>query len=49
MKLKNSVDQNLINDAAHVLLDRAKLFDGKELDDTADFISRLNRIISKAI
>ncbi|WP_321778042.1 molecular chaperone HtpG [Sulfurimonas sp.] len=48
-KLKDSVDQNLVNDAAHVLLDQAKLFDGKELDDTADFISRLNRIISKAL
>ena len=46
MKLKDSADQNLINDAAHVLLDQAKLFDGKELGDTADFISRLNRIIS---
>jgi len=49
MKLKDSADQNLINDAAHVLLDQAKLFDGKELDNTADFIVRLNRIISKAI
>lgn len=49
IKLKNSVDQNLINDAAHVLLDQAKLFDGQELGDTADFIVRLNRIISKAI
>ena len=38
LKLKDSADQNLINDAAHVLLDQAKLFDGKELDDTADFI-----------
>ena len=49
MKLKDSTDQNLINDAAHVLLDQAKLFDGMELADTADFISRLNRIIAKAI
>ncbi len=49
IKLKDSVNQNLINDAAHVLLDQAKLFDGVELEDTADFISRLNRIISKAI
>nr|WP_321265864.1 molecular chaperone HtpG [uncultured Sulfurimonas sp.] len=49
VKLKNSADQNLINDAAHVLLDQAKLFDGMELDNTADFISRLNRIIAKAI
>ena len=49
MKLKDSSDQNLINDAAHVLLDQAKLFDGQELNDTPDFIVRLNRIISKAI
>ncbi|EDZ61345.1 heat shock protein HSP90 [Sulfurimonas gotlandica GD1] len=49
MKLKDSADQNLINDAAHVLFDQAKLFDGIELDDTADFISRLNRIITKAL
>lgn len=49
VKLKDSADQNLINDAAHVLLDQAKLFDGQELSDTADFISRLNRIMSKAL
>ena len=49
VKLKESVDQNLINDAAHVLFDQAKLFDGLELDDTASFISRLNRIITKAL
>jgi len=49
MKLKDSVDQNLVNDAAHVLLDQAKLFDGQELGDTADFIARLNRIITKAL
>jgi len=48
-KLNDSSDVNLMNDAAHVLLDQAKLFDGQELDDTADFIARLNRIISKAI
>lgn len=49
VKLKDSADQNLIADAAHVLLDQAKLFDGQELDDTADFITRLNRIMSKAL
>jgi len=48
-KLKDSSDQNLIEDAAHVLFDQAKLFDGKELDDTADFAMRLNRIITKAL
>lgn len=49
VKLKDSVDQNLVNDAAHVLLDQAKLYDGRELADTADFVTRLNRIISKAL
>ena len=49
LKLKNSSDQNLISDAAHVLLDQAKLFEGIELDDTAGFIARLNRIITKAV
>ncbi|MDH4944184.1 molecular chaperone HtpG [Sulfurimonas sp. C5] len=48
-KLKESADQNLIADAAHVLLDQARLFDGQELKDTADFVTRLNRIITKAL
>jgi molecular chaperone HtpG len=48
-KLKDTSDRNLVEDAAHVLLDQAKLFDGQELDDTADFVVRLNRIISKAL
>jgi len=48
-KLKESSDINLIEDAAHVLLDQAKLYDGQELDDTADFVLRLNRIIAKAL
>ena len=48
-KLKDSADQNLVSDAAHVLLDQAKLFDSQELDDTADFVMRLNRIIAKAL
>lgn len=49
IKLKNSGDINLINDAAHLLLDQAKLFDGVQLEDTAGFILRLNRVIAKAI
>ena len=48
-KLKESSDINLLEDAAHVLLDQAKLYDGQELDDTADFVVRLNRIIAKAL
>ncbi|MFA5461624.1 MAG: molecular chaperone HtpG [Sulfurimonas sp.] len=49
IKLKNSADINLINDAAHLLLDQAKLFDGLQIEDTAGFILRLNRVIAKAI
>lgn len=48
-KLKESGDTNTISDAAFVLLDQAKLYDGVELDDTADFISRMNRLMSKAL
>ncbi len=48
-KLKASADQNLINDAAYVLLDQAKLYNGMEIDDTADFIARMNRIMGKAL
>ncbi|MBA1437847.1 MAG: molecular chaperone HtpG [Epsilonproteobacteria bacterium] len=48
-KLKDSSDQNLIADAAHVLLDQAKLFDGKEIKDMAGFVTKLNRIITKAL
>ncbi|MBN2781810.1 MAG: molecular chaperone HtpG [Campylobacterales bacterium] len=48
-KLNESSDVNLVNDAASVLLDQAKLFDGVELDDTVEFISKLNRIIAKAL
>ena len=48
-KLKNSADQNLIEDAAHILLEQAKLYDGQELSDTAGFITRLNRVMSKAL
>jgi len=49
MKLKDSADQNLINDASFVLLDQAKLYSGVEIEDMTSFISRLNRIITKAL
>ena len=48
-KLKDSADANLINDAAHVLLDQAKLFNGMEIDDIPAFITKLNRIMTKAL
>jgi len=48
-KLKDTADVNLIDDAAHVLLDEAKLFEGEQLKDATDFIQRMNRIMSKAL
>lgn len=48
-KIKDSSDVNLINDVAHLLFDQAKLFDGQELSDTAAFITRLNRVMAKAL
>ncbi len=48
-KLKASSDQNLVGDAAKVLLEQAKLFAGMEIEDTLGFVSRLNRIIEKAL
>ena len=48
-KLKESSDHNLVADAAKVLLEQAKLFAGMEIDDTLDFVTRLNRIITKAV
>ncbi len=48
-KLKESGDTNLISDAAFVLLDEAKLYEGMELDDMPDFLSRLNRVMAKAL
>jgi molecular chaperone HtpG len=48
-KLKDSADTNLIADASHVLLDQAKLFNGMEIDDIPAFITKLNRIMTKAL
>ncbi|MBD3798993.1 molecular chaperone HtpG [Sulfuricurvum sp.] len=48
-KLSDSADMNLIDDAAHVLLDQAKLYEGETLTDTTGFIARLNRIMAKAL
>ncbi len=48
-KLQASSDVNLVNDAATILLDQAKLYAGEELDDTAEFISKINSIMSRAL
>jgi molecular chaperone HtpG len=45
-KLKNTDDEEVIADTAGVLLDQALLVEGIKLKDPADFIRRLNRLLS---
>ena len=47
LRLKNLSRQEEIDDIASVLLDQALLVDGAELKDPADFVKRLNRLLSK--
>lgn len=48
-KLHNNRDQNMTIDIAHLLLDQANLADGRALDNPAEFITRLNRVMAKAL
>jgi molecular chaperone HtpG len=47
-KLKDISDEETIADTAGVLLDQALLVEGMKLKDGADFVKRLNRLLSKA-
>lgn len=46
LQLKDTKDQSRIDDISSVLLDQALLVDGGELKDPADFVKRLNRLLS---
>lgn len=48
-KLQDNRDQNMTIDIANLLLDQANLADGRELDNPAEFITRLNRVMAKAL
>ena len=48
-KLQDNRDQNMTIDIANLLLDQANLADGRTLDNPAEFISRLNRVMAKAL
>ena len=48
-KIHDSRDQNSLIDVAHLLLDQAILADGRELNNPAEFVSRLNRVLNKAL
>jgi molecular chaperone HtpG len=44
--LKETEDEERIADTAGVLLDQALLVEGVKLKDPADFVKRLNRLLS---
>ena len=46
-RLKDTEDEALISDTAFVLLDQALLLEGSPLKDTAGFVKRLNKLLSK--
>ncbi len=47
VKIKESDDENYISDVSTVLLDQALLVSGAELKDPADFVKRINKLISQ--
>ena len=46
-KLKDSDDKSYIEDVSSVLLDQALLVGGAELTDPADFVKRMNKLITR--
>jgi len=46
-KIKETEDKNFIADVANVLLDQALLVSGETLKDPADFVRRMNTLLSK--
>jgi len=45
--LKDVTDEDRIADVATILLDQALLVEGIKLQDPADFVKRMNRLLSK--
>jgi len=46
-KIRDSEDESFIADVSSILLDQALLVEGSEIKDPADFVKRLNRLLSK--
>ena len=46
-KIQDSEDEAFITDVSTVLLDQALLVEGSELTDPADFVKKLNRLLTK--
>ena len=48
-KLESVTDKDFINDVSFLLLEQAMLMEGAELKKPADFVKRLNRVLTKAL
>jgi len=48
-KLEQTNNDSLIKDISHLLLEQAMLIEGLELESPTEFVSRLNRVMEKAI
>ncbi len=48
-KLQGASDDAFVSDAAHLLLEQALLIEGVSLDNPAEFVQRLNRVLSRAV
>jgi molecular chaperone HtpG len=48
-KLKDSGDENILEDVSFLLLEQALLAEGVELKKPADFVKRVNRMMEKAL
>ena len=48
-KLEKVTDQDFINDVSFLLLEQAMLMEGADLKKPAEFVKRLNRVLTKAL
>ncbi len=48
-KLLENDSLSIINDVAYILYDQARLAEGMKLDDSTEFIKRINKILSKSL
>lgn len=46
-KIKESEDETFISDVSHILLDQALLVEGSEIKNPADFVKKLNRLLTR--
>jgi len=48
-KMRETADQELIEDASFLLLDQALLAEGGVVEKPAEFVKRLNRVLNRAL